>query len=191
MTDPGKTDPKVGVDFIDIIFGIAVGVVFVRFGEATRHQYLKWGYLVVALALIGFSWIGYHTSKTANPKSLKFRDLPTILQFFVDIAIVAVYFAIASETRIRFSVEVALIAVVFGLYALWDSLDMVMNAPKAPARLMNSLIWTAIFAAVALVFEWPVRLHHTWQVLLLDGLVIVALYLYRVAQEGHVRTPGR
>jgi len=184
MPNGNRTDPKVGVDFIDIIFGIAVGVVFTRFSMTTRHQYLKWGYLVVALALIGFSWIGYHKSKTANPKDLKFTDPTGIVQFFVDIAIVALYFAIATETNVRFPIEAALIAIVFVLYALWDALDIAQHVNHAGARLRNSLIWMVVFAVAAIVIEWGWKLNKTWEILLLDGIAIVALYLYRVAQEG-------
>ena len=182
-------DSNVGVDFIDIIFGIAVGVVFMRFAETTRHQHDQWGYLVVALALIGFSWIGYHTAKTANPNKsgLRFTDFPTILQFFIDIAIVALYFAIATETNGRFSVEVALISIVFALYSMWDSLDMVINVPKSRQRLQNSLIFTVGFTAIAAFFEWPVKLHQTGVIIVLDAVVIVLLYVYRILQEGHVR----
>ena len=182
-------DSNVGVDFIDIIFGIAVGVVFMRFAETTRHQYDQWGYLVVALALIGFSWIGYHTAKKANPdkSGLKFSDFPTILQFFVDIAIVALYFAIATETNGKFSAEIALIAVVFALYAIWDLLDMVIGVPDSGTRLRNSLIFTVGFAAIAAFFEWPVTLHQTGVIIVLDAAVIVLLYVYRILQEEHVR----
>jgi hypothetical protein len=183
MPNGDRNDPKVGVDFIDIIFGIAVGVVFTRFSTTTRHQYQSWGYLVVALALIGFSWIGYHKSKTANPKNLKFTDPTGIAQFFVDIAIVALYFAIATETNVRFPVESALIAVVFGLYALWDALDIVQHVPNAGIRLRNSLLWMAGFGVAALVVERPWRIQNKWGILVLDGLTVVALYLYRVAQE--------
>ena len=140
----GSSDPKVGVDFIDIIFGIAAGEVFIGLSNATRHELPRWGHLGVALAVITFSWVGYHKAKTASPKDLKFTNL-SILQFLVDIAIVGSYFALVrsaetiTATHVTLVTEAALLAAIFGLYSVWDILDNALGNASAPFDLTFTL----------------------------------------------------
>jgi hypothetical protein len=124
-----ELDPAtVGISFVDILFALAAGVALAplqSWASDTAKNHLppsEIANVVVALALILGSFIGYHNSTNRPRFKIRFVNV-SFIKFTLDISMVVVYFLVAgfasaSPSSVRY--EALLITVVFGLYLLWD-----------------------------------------------------------------------
>jgi len=189
----------VGVDFIDILFGLVVTAIFMAFLSVTKREYATWANLALALIIVVFSWIGYHVAKKHSPRPASFDFLP-VTQLFVDVIIVAVYLAFVQEVVhtkkvaagighvISIRPEAITIVVIFALYTLWDfeqvGLARGEEKPKARATLhrnrgLFALMVIAGYSAIV-VFAW--RPGSNAAVVAADLIYVALLYGYRVLQ---------
>lgn len=188
--NPPASKSKVGVDFIDILFGFVVSDGFKDLLSLDRHDAVRWSHVIVALWLVALSWIGYHKAKDLSRRDLNFKDL-SVVQFLVDVGIVALYFFLvraADQTRHHLTVvpEVWFIAGIFGAYLLWDLLDIGLDSANATHRALGSGIWATLFLIAALVLGLGWDPSTTVPVVVVDAAYVVMLYLYRVRQESHL-----
>ena len=122
--DPGTA----GISFVDILFALVVGQVLdpLRLWASDPHAHPLSApvmmHLAVTLVVTLASWVGYHASANRPRFRLMFFNLE-LVKFMLDIAMVVVYFLMASyavRTPLSDRPETMLVAVSFGLYLFWD-----------------------------------------------------------------------
>lgn len=156
------------------------------------------------MSLIVLSWIGYHRDRakvTADgqagrqpPGDFGFVGL-RFAQFMIELAIIAVYFVLA--VRLQFpdaaransgpsaQFEVLSVVIVFGLYLLWDQLDVTIATTwKEMAKHYRKV--TAIAVAVFAILYGAVAVAKptgSGPVFACDLVIVVLLYGYRAIQD--------
>ena len=126
---PPEIDPTtIGISFVDILFALVVGQVLDPVGKWAVHPHEQplplavVVHLVVALVITTTSWIGYHNSANRARFKLRFPNVE-LAKFTLDIAMVVVYFLLASyalRTPLNSRPETLLVFIAFVLYLLWD-----------------------------------------------------------------------
>jgi len=121
-------DDHIGVDFIDPLFAVALGLNF----EALQKEpwFTDWLLivhswqncfvfltLVLAWATVILSWVGYHRSIKTNP--IKVQTLAGWCRFILDVLLL-VFYSILLVSYANFKVELRVLAVVFFLFIVWD-----------------------------------------------------------------------
>jgi hypothetical protein len=188
---------EIGVDFIDILFGLVVTEIFTAFTNVRLHELATWANLVLALVVVVFSWIGYHKAKSKYSRSLSFTGA-SIIQFFVDIGIVAIYLALVKEmehTRdlargthpvLSIRPEAVTMSVIFALYLIWDLLQVRLSASDATLRSAASDHSRLSFRFLLLIGTNSAVIVALWkpntnvQILIADVIFLVLCYLYRI-----------
>ncbi len=205
-------DASHGVDFIDILFGLVVTEIFMAFVAVTQHEYATWANLVLALIIVVFSWIGYHVAKSDAHRPYSFDLLP-LTQLFVDVIIVAVYLALVKEVEhtqkvaqgvghvISIRPEAITIAAIYGLYTMWDLLQVPMMKPDNPhlkkdwvvlkenaeAHRLRGLVALVVFAGFSAIVVFAWRPGSNASVVVTDLIYFVLLYAYRLLQKNGFR----
>lgn len=121
-------DDHIGVDFIDPLFAVALGLNF----EALQKEswFTDWLSivhspqncfifltLVLAWATVILSWVGYHRSIKTNP--IKVQTFAGWCRFILDVLLL-VFYSILLVSYADFKVELRVLAVVFSLFIVWD-----------------------------------------------------------------------
>jgi hypothetical protein len=189
----------IGVDFIDILFGLVVTAIFMAFLTVTKREYATWVNLALALIIVVFSWIGYHVARERSPRPASFDFLP-LTQLFVDVIIVAVYLAFVQEVVhtkkvaagighvISIRPEAITIVVIFALYTLWDieQVGLARGKRKRRARATlhrnRGLFALTVFAGYSAIVVFAWRPGSNAAVITADLIYIALLYGYRVLQ---------
>lgn len=175
--------PAVGLSYIDVLFGLAAARAFASaFDNVARLSAVEWSHFLVVLVLITSSWVGYHlnrTSTTHPPRQPSFspRAKAPLAQFGIDIALVALYYRLASRLDLDLTVhtELRLLAAIFALYLVWDLLDFSADPGDHRGTRVRAIVdGASLIAFAALRALWPPS-----RVVALDGLVIVVLLAYR------------
>jgi hypothetical protein len=194
-------DGGIGVDFIDILFGLVVTEIFTAFTSVRLHEYATWAGLSLSLVLVVFSWIGYHKAKKAYGQSISFKDVSIVL-LFVDIAIVGIYLALVKQIEhteklgrghhpvLSIRPEAATLLVVFGLYLVWDLFQIRLSTEtadtdRAKGHALRSFLFLIPFGAysAAVIAIWK---PNTNGAIVLAYVIYVAFcYLYRRLPDLH------
>src|SRR5690349_564151 len=105
---------KVYIGFIDVLFGVIVGVSFTDFRAILVPIILKFETFTLLLAYVTVigSWIGYHIAIENKPDRSVYR-------FIVDLIILYLYFYLIYSVQ-NFNVVVMMLPVIFGFYIIWD-----------------------------------------------------------------------
>ncbi|MGH9123797.1 MAG: hypothetical protein ACRDZ8_03595 [Acidimicrobiales bacterium] len=126
--DPEIDPASIGVSFVDILFALAVGQVFLPVAlwaeDPVKNPLplVSWLHLGVALTITITSWIGYHASANKARFQPQFVNVE-LVKLVLDISMVAVYFMLAAyavHQPVETKPETLLVVVAFGLYTCWD-----------------------------------------------------------------------
>lgn len=197
---PREDQSRVGITFIDVLFALVVGRILEGFGQPRRVPTIGVMHLGVAAALSITSWIGYHNSWNRPRYFIQFVNLP-LLQFAVDVALVAVYWftAVTAEgtgswlADGRSSLpEAQLVAASGALYVAWDLIALRMRRAEkyihlridkdAPQRRLVSAAFLGVAVVVIMVIHfWKVN--SAAGIIGVDGTLIGLILLYRLAKE--------
>ncbi len=142
----------VALSYIDVLFGLAAGRAFMSaFDDVSRLSSVEWSHFLVALVLITCSWIGYHLNRSrTHPKEAEFtRDARAPLaQIGIDIALVALYYRLASRIRLDHTThtELRIVLQVFVLYAVWDFVNLQVSPDRKDTRVraMVDVAWVGL-----------------------------------------------
>ena len=224
MARPELDPATVGISFVDILFALAAGVALAplqSWASNTAKHHLppsEIANVVVALALILGSFIGYHNSANRPRFKIRFVNV-SFVKFTLDIAVVVVYFLVAgfasaSPSSIRD--ESLLITIAFALYLLWDIAGWYEASDpryenswniafKNQARPDVTTPWTpmnrtrAIPTAVGLVLSAGIFWYASTgpvppskdSVLVVDAFFVSILFGYRLSKDLMGRTPPK
>ncbi len=186
----------VALSYIDVLFGLAAGRAFMSaFDDVSRLSSVEWSHFLVALVLITCSWIGYHLNRSrTHPKEAEFtRDARAPLaQIGIDIALVALYYRLASRIRLDHTThtELRIVLLVFVLYAVWDFVNLQVSPDRNDTRVraMVDVAWVGLFLAVAnlhLATPWTEA-----RVVLVDVVLMGLLLVYRYAPGTLTKLPS-
>ena len=190
--------PNVGLSYIDVLFGLATGRAFLMaLGDVSRLQSEEWSHFLVVLVLIACSWIGYHLNRIrSHPGQAEFTlaALPPLVQVGIDVALVALYYRMASRLRADHTIhtELRLMIAVFVLYTAWDILDLKVSRDRqaTAARVLVDAVWVGLLFEVARV-SWAA----SWteqRVVFVDVVLVALLVVYRYVPGGVLALlPGR
>jgi hypothetical protein len=121
-------DDRIGVDFIDPLFAVALSLNF----EELKNEawFTDWSLIVrspenffvfltltLAWATVILSWVGYHRSIKTNP--IRVRTLGGWWRFVLDVLLL-IFYSILLIKYADFKRELRVLAVVFFLFVLWD-----------------------------------------------------------------------
>jgi hypothetical protein len=195
---PAGPHPSVGLSYIDVLFGLATGRAFLMaLGDVSQVRSEEWSHFVVVLVLIACSWIGYHWNRTrSHPSPVEFTlaALPPLAQFGIDVALVALYYRMASRIRADHTIhtELRLMITVFVLYAMWDILDLKVSRDRqaTAVRVFVDIVWVGLLSEVAHA-SWAARWAQE-RVVLVDVVLVALLVVYRYVPRGVLELlPGR
>jgi hypothetical protein len=139
--DPRVDYSTVGINFVDVLFALVVGIAVEPLGTWWEIPLAGWWHLAVAAVITLTSWVGYHYSANRPRFAIGFPNLP-LVQFVLDIGMVVVYGltvftaegvladrgANAEPTALP---EAWLVTVAFGLYVVWDVVGRaILGAPE-------------------------------------------------------------
>lgn len=138
MTNAANDGQPAGLDFLDFVFTIAMGIGLTP--EILGRDYItgllseQWARTVqfpqgqdlfnLGVFLLGFltltlSWFGYHGSIRKRP--LKYDTLSGMLRFIIDVLLVIIYGVILVKYR-HFHVVLFLLLLVHTIFVIWDLL---------------------------------------------------------------------
>jgi hypothetical protein len=196
------------LSFLDLLYAVPVGDLAMRVSSANLVQVSSadWSALAVILATIVLSWVGLHKNRAAmayetHPRRpiglIRFWN-PRFAQFLIEVIIVGMYFAMGLLLKLPAAGDSAagppaedwltgLLFFIFVLYLAWDLIDTRL-ARLTPWRkpawdgalvTMKSLVPAGIIFLAVLATE-P---RNATAVILLNALLVILLYAYRVAQD--------
>jgi len=199
---PPKIDTRdTGVTFVDVLFALVVGKILeVSVGGPLPAAAIS--HLFVAAVLTIGSWVGYHNSVNRVNYFLRFWNFQTLL-FLIDVLLVYDYWLVPVMTvhyRIAGSSSppeafrsTALVTAAALLYIAWDFIALRMRRSgkyeerpadqDVPARRYASIALFILTAATLAVVCWK-QPHTDAPVILVDGILVVLLILYRTIKEG-------
>jgi len=195
---PAGPGPNVGLSYIDVLFGLATGRAFLMaLGDVSQLRSEEWSHFLVVLVLIACSWIGYHLNRTrSNPGRAEFTlaALPPLVQIGIDVALVALYYRMASRLRADHTIhtELRLMIAVFVLYAVWDILDLKVSRDRqaTAVRVFVDAVWVGLLFEVARI-SWAAPWTEQ-RVVLVDVVLVALLVVYRYVPAGVLALlPGR
>lgn len=131
---PGKVT-QVYIGFIDVLFGVVVGISFAQFVPLTLE--FKTFTAILAYATVVASWVGYHTAfrKGSDDYSGPYR-------FVIDIILLYLYYYLINSSN-NFPLMLAIFPFIFGFYVLWElSRLLELGKKKKPDF---RIIWNSIF----------------------------------------------
>jgi hypothetical protein len=128
-----------GLTFTDILFGLVISELFLRIQNWLQIPSYIRGHLIVGLALVLGSWIGFRRSLHRTVYELKFFNIP-LFRFLMDQAMVLLYFRMAVLTPLKnpetvspeqlVGSTIAILVFVFLLYLSWDAFGVWMAKAK-------------------------------------------------------------
>ena len=132
---------QVYVSFIDVLFGVVVGISFVQFVPITLE--FKTFTALLAYATVVASWVGYH--KALSNGSDKYIG-PS--RFVIDIILLYLYYYLISSFN-NFPLMLFIFPIIFVFYVLWELSRLIelwkKNEPK------YRIIWNSIFLILFLI----------------------------------------
>ncbi|MGA8725555.1 MAG: hypothetical protein WB565_10970 [Acidimicrobiales bacterium] len=187
---------QIGVDFIDILFGFVVAEIFAAFTTVQGNEYASWANLILALAIVVFSWLGYHKAKDAYSRTISFRD-PSIIQFLIDVGVVALYLALVKQSEHAQAVarlaphqplsirpQAITIIAIFGLYLIWDLLQIHLADDSKKSQATEHTWWSfgffVAFAVYSAIIIWVWRPNSNETIVIADAVYLLLTYLYRL-----------
>ena len=193
---------SISLSLLDLLYVVPVADLATRISSVgvRRTPLTAWGGVAVSLAVIIFSWLGYHRNRNdANERAgvgrFGFLD-PRFAQFLIEVVIVGAYFvlglrmdAVAKNGSVSGPSavwEASWLLVIYGLYLAWDLLDVAMAnccwKSIAECYRNKTLAFLGIFA-VALGFAGRYLGHDEHSVFYFDVLLVALLFLYRAWQD--------
>jgi hypothetical protein len=192
------------LSYIDLLYAVPVAGLATRLGSAPPSNVSAAGWFDVAVALsaVTLGWVGHHINRQLLPEAAQQRGIERPFttarfpQLVVEILIIGAYFALVMLAVLHGSPGSQLpkaiwLAVAFGLYLVWDLLDIGVAKSLLPRPWIKRattgmhvtatflLLFAAVVAVAALLGGHPPQA----MVMAFDGVVILLLYLYRVVQE--------
>ena len=195
---PAGPGPNVGLSYIDVLFGLATGRAFlIALGDVSQLRSEERSHFLVVLVLIACSWIGYHLNRIrSNPGRAEFTlaALPPLVQIGIDVALVALYYRMASRLRADHTIhtELRLMIAVFVLYAVWDILDLKVSRDRqaTAVRVFVDAVWVGLLFEVARM-SWAAPWTEQ-RVVLVDVVLVALLVVYCYVPGGVLALlPGR
>lgn len=195
VREPKVDEQSVGMSFVAVLFALVVAKVLEPFASFPDLSGPQVSHLLVAGVLTLTSWIGYHNSLNRPRYFIRFPNLP-LLQFLLDIAMVVVYWLVASTAEVRSGnpssrPEATLVLIAFFLYIAWDGVGylirrderyqrrvLVMDSPRRRAVTW----WAAGVAVLFVALAWSVGESARTAYLVDFGLVLL-LVGFRLAKE--------
>ena len=171
----GDSSSSVGLSLLDLLYAVVAGDVLTRLSnsELGRVPLYGWGGLSVSLAIIVFSWMGYHrnrklalSARNSSPVGAEKPDKRhsigdysvwdwQFLQFMIEVAILGVYFAMGLRVALPGKGEIprppsafwpaSCLVAVYALYLAWDFLDVALNRGYWRARAVAGMKVSAAF----------------------------------------------
>lgn len=137
---PGKVT-QVYVGFIDVLFGVVVGVSFAQFVPITLE--FKTFTAILAYATVVASWVGYHKAFRSGSD-----DYIGPYRFVFDIILLYLYYYLINSFN-NFPLMLVIFPIIFGFYVLWESSRLIelrkKNEPKFRFK------WNIIFLFLFLI----------------------------------------
>lgn len=209
--DDGNPDP-VGLSFVDLLYAVPVADLATRVSDTHLHHVTPsgWTDLAVALWAITLGWIGHHTNRRLMPSSLKAKRLAStrpffelrFIQFLIEVLVVFAYFALGTRAVLPAGAGVGhpsmlwkaeLLVILFVLYLIWDGFDILIAKDESEDDWALRAKWggqvTVVFFVVFAVVLGLVLTgsRHPGSVVWFDVLLLVLLYVYRLAQQWYCR----
>lgn len=205
--------------FLDLLYAVAVTDLAIRVANADlpRVPAVDWSVLAVILTVIVLSWIGLHKNRTAMAEQSLRPDIgqiqfasPRFFQFLLEIVITMLYFAMGLELKFPIPKDPDLAAApeewitgfllaIFFAYLLWDALDVGLanktnetTANPWQKRATAGMNVTAVAFVLSMLLFAYILLARPGNTVVcgINFSVIIALWLYRVAQDrwGNTKT---
>ena len=181
------------VGFVDIVFGVIIGVSLVGFFDDVREGVPLGSFgtcvLVVSYLSVVLSWVGYHQSIRERPHT----PVVGYIRFGVDLVILLGYLVLVYFFD-RFGLILGTYAALFFLYLLWGVLKMWEHAlwPEQRTRYAWRLPSFAVTTGFAVAWHlgtrwyWP---YPPWEVPPL-AVVFACVVWYRYAPQAVSRVGG-
>lgn len=196
-----KDKTRIGLGFIDVLFALVIGRALEPLDTWDNVPNVGRAQLVLAVAMVATSWIGYHssTNRPAHFVRFNFGSHP-LYQFGIDCLLVGIYWMLvissegvgnywANDTTAR--TEAVLVAMAFALFVAWDFVGYFMrksdryeNRPLSednPRRRMTTGGFAAAFVAAA-VIVWLWDPSSTRWILTIDLVLAAGVILFRFAK---------
>lgn len=205
MPDPNPE--LVGLSFVDLLYAVPVAALANTVAETQLRHISRSGWADIFLALFALTlgWIGHHSNRQRKAAQGHERPFPPkpftelhFLQFWAEVSIIGVYFALsvrlllpgragvsASELHWKGSWLVAL----FVLYFVWDLLDVAIACDRKQhdwadrARHGGYVTFAFIIVFLAWRLLGP---SHSSSTVAFDLVSIVLLFLYRWIQQWYI-----
>ncbi len=209
-----ESPDSVGLSYVDLLYALPVAAIANLIVEVHSSEVTVAGWFNVGLALTAVTcgWVGHHGNRKLMPKCLRqqeekwFFTTPRFLQFILEILVIAVYFALVLAAQLpdpdgsggSFEITLTkLLAIGFGLYLVWDLLDIwiasgssrrslpCQASSKWLDRAIKGMVVTLVFGlvfGVICAYVWAGH-HLTRHIAWFDAGLIVLLVIYRMVQE--------
>jgi hypothetical protein len=203
------SDPdRVALSFVDLLYAVPVAALATRVSETHLKGVSLSGWTDIGLALVALTlgWIGHHTNRLRRQKMAPEPSIPTapftelrFVQFFFEVFIIGVYFALSTRLRLPGSPGVAMpelhwkaswLLALFVLYLCWDVLDITIAKKRGKHEWETRACWGAKVTGLFIVVFGVGRLltpADAHSAAPFDIICIFALYGYRVAQQCVIR----
>jgi quinol-cytochrome oxidoreductase complex cytochrome b subunit len=201
------------LSFLDLLYAVPVGDLAMRVSNAdlARVPSADWSALAVILATIVLSWVGLHKNRAAmadedNPRQpiglIPFWNL-LFVQFLIEVIIIGMYFAMGLFLKLPTASDSAglpaegwltgLLFLIFVLYLAWDLIDthLAKNPIWHETAWNGALVTMKFLAAAGIIFlvVAAVNPRAAVVVILVNSVLVILLYAYRVAQDRCGNTP--
>jgi hypothetical protein len=214
--DVDESARHVNLEFIDLLYAVPVAVLATRVGEADPEHVsaAAWADIFLALIALTLGWVGHHNNRRRKQQdapeppelSEKIFTERSFWQFWSEAFIIGAYFALSTRLSLpnthsgQLQWKAWWIVGLFGLYLLWDYLDVRIARVREQNRQTNHStkyknwaeratqggIVTALFLVVFVVVRYSAPAGRYWTVPF-DVTCIALLYGYRVSQQEWIR----
>lgn len=144
MAKSGSNVTQVYVSFIEVLFGVVVGISFAQFVPITLES--KTFTALLAYATVVASWVGYHKALRNGSD-----DYIGPYRFVIDIILLYLYYYLINSFN-DFPLMLVIFPIIFGFYVLWELSRLIekwwkckKNEPK------NRIKWNIIFLILFLI----------------------------------------
>lgn len=203
-----RSDDKVAIDFVDILFALVVGEALLALNRVLQMPAAGVSHLVFAALLTITSWIGYHSSPHRFIGTITFNvrepaGLVHLAKFTLDVVLVVLYWVAVQTTEWGFSStgqspswrwSTMIAASIFGIYVLWDLVAWLGEWDNRGAWIDSRRVVSAVFFIIMLIALGAAALWSptgNYGVTIVNVVLIAVTILYRVAKDSIRKFPSQ
>jgi hypothetical protein len=154
--NPGKVT-QVYIGFVDILFGVVVGISFAQFVPITLE--FKTFTAILAYSTVVASWVGFHKGFKSGSD-----DYKGPYRFVIDIILLYLYYYLINSFN-DFPLMLVILPIIFGFYVLWELRRLIELGIRKESkyRMKWDILFLELFLIQLLVYAYFAELSSlTW-----------------------------